>query len=82
MPFSGKHYGLSAGLNRLGFAFIEGKANFLAAQIPGAEEAFTTLQKAGVIVRPLRGYGMTGWLRLTVGTEAQNARLLTELGRL
>jgi len=73
---------LSAGLKQLGFAFIDGKANFLAAQIPKAEEAFTTLQKAGVIVRPLRGYGMTGWLRLTVGTEAQNARLLAELAKL
>ena len=73
---------LSAGLNKLGFAFIDGKANFLAAQIPKAEEAFTTLQRAGVIVRPLRGYGMTGWLRLTVGTEAQNARLLSELATL
>ena len=73
---------LSAGLNKLGFAFIDGKANFLAAQIPKAEEAFTILQRAGVIVRPLRGYGMTGWLRLTVGTEAQNARLLSELAKL
>ncbi|MEY3949396.1 MAG: hypothetical protein RJB43_751, partial [Verrucomicrobiota bacterium] len=73
---------LSAGLKQLGFAYIDGKANFLAAQIPQAEEAFTTLQKAGVIVRPLRGYGMTGWLRLTVGTEAQNARLLSELAKL
>ena len=73
---------LSAGLNKLGFAYIDGKANFLAAQIPKAEEAFTILQKAGVIVRPLRGYGMTGWLRLTVGTEAQNARLLSELAKL
>ena len=73
---------LSAGLKQLGFAYIDGKANFLAAQIPKAEEAFTVLQKAGVIVRPLRGYGMTGWLRLTVGTEAQNARLLSELAKL
>jgi histidinol-phosphate aminotransferase len=73
---------LAEGLKRLGFAYIDGKANFLAAQVPKAEEAFTVLQKAGVIVRPLRGYGMTGWLRLTVGTEAQNARLLAELAKL
>ncbi len=73
---------LSAGLKLLGFTYIDGKANFLAAQIPKAEEAFTVLQKAGVIVRPLRGYGMTGWLRLTVGTEAQNVRLLSELAKL
>jgi histidinol-phosphate aminotransferase len=73
---------LSAGLQKLGFAYIDGKANFLAAQIPQAEDAFLKLQKAGVIVRPLRGYGMTGWLRLTVGTAEQNARLLTELAKL
>lgn len=72
---------LSDGLRRLGFEFIPGHANFLAAKIPNAEEAFTTLQKAGVIVRPLKGYGMGGWLRLTVGTPAQNERLLSELSK-
>jgi histidinol-phosphate aminotransferase len=73
---------LSEGLKALGFKYIDGKANFLAAQIPNAEEAFIKLQKVGVIVRPLKGYGMTGWLRLTIGTEAQNARLLSELKKL
>ena len=73
---------LKDGLNALGYKYIDGKANFLAAQIPNAEVKFTALQKVGIIVRPLRGYGMTGWLRLTVGTESQNARLLTELARL
>lgn len=72
---------LSDGLRRLGFEFIPGHANFLAAKIPNAEAAFTTLQKAGVIVRPLKGYGMGGWLRLTVGTPAQNERLLSELSK-
>lgn len=72
---------LSEGLRTLGFEFIPGHANFLAAKIPRAEEAFTALQKVGVIVRPLKGYGMTGWLRLTVGTAAQNARLLAELAK-
>ncbi len=72
---------LSKGLNSLGFEFIPGHANFLAARVPRAEEAFTALQRAGVIVRPLKGYGMVGWLRLTVGTPAQNVRLLAELAK-
>lgn len=72
---------LSEGLNRLGFEFIPGHANFLAARVPRAEEAFTALQRVGVIVRPLKGYGMVGWLRLTVGTPAQNVRLLAELAK-
>lgn len=73
---------LGGGLRELGFEYIEGRANFIAAKIPDAEAVFTRLQKAGVIVRPLRGYGMTGWLRLTVGTRAQNTRLLGELAKL
>lgn len=72
---------LAAGLTALGYEYIDGKANFLAAKIPDADAVFTRLQKAGVIVRPLRGYGMVGWLRLTVGTSAQNARLLAELAQ-
>lgn len=72
---------LSEGLNSLGFEFIPGHANFLAARVPRAEEAFTALQRVGVIVRPLKGYGMVGWLRLTVGTPAQNVRLLAELAK-
>ena len=72
---------LAQGLQALGYPFIEGKANFLAAQIPDADNTFQRLQKAGVIVRPLKGYGMTGWLRFTVGTEAQNARLLATLAQ-
>jgi len=72
---------LAAGLTALGYEYIDGKANFLAAKIPDADALFTRLQKAGVIVRPLRGYGMVGWLRLTVGTSAQNARLLAELAQ-
>ncbi|MBM3826358.1 MAG: histidinol-phosphate transaminase [Verrucomicrobia bacterium] len=72
---------LSAGLNSLGFEFIPGHANFLAARVPRAEEIFTALQRVGVIVRPLKGYGMVGWLRLTVGNQAQNARLLAELAK-
>ena len=72
---------LAAGLTALGYEYIDGKANFLATKIPDADAVFTRLQKAGVIVRPLRGYGMVGWLRLTVGTSAQNARLLAELAQ-
>jgi histidinol-phosphate aminotransferase len=73
---------VSQGLKAMGFKYIDGKANFLAAQIPNAEEVFIKLQKLGIIVRPLKGYGMTGWLRLTIGTQAQNNRLLDELKKI
>ena len=70
---------LAAGFRRLGWNFIDGRANFLAVQVPDADATFQRLQRAGVIVRPLRGYGMAGWLRITVGTAAQNERLLAAI---
>ena len=70
---------LAAGFRRLGWSYIDGRANFLAVQVPDADATFQRLQRAGVIVRPLRGYGMAGWLRITVGNAAQNERLLTAI---
>jgi histidinol-phosphate/aromatic aminotransferase/cobyric acid decarboxylase-like protein len=30
----------------------------------------------------MKAYGMPAWLRVTIGTEAQNLRLLTGLGEI
>ena len=67
---------LTTGFQKLGFEYIDGRANFIAVKVPGADAVFNRLQRQGIIVRPLRGYGMTDWLRITVGTAAQNTRLL------
>ncbi|MDR1816807.1 MAG: histidinol-phosphate transaminase [Puniceicoccales bacterium] len=48
-------------------------------KIPDAARVFDVLQRRGVIVRPLAGYGMPDSLRVTVGTAAQNERFLREL---
>ena len=40
---------------------------------------FDALQRRGVIVRPLKIYSLPEWVRVTVGTPAQNERLLAEL---
>ena len=37
------------------------------------------LLKQGVIVRPIGGYGLPEWLRVTIGTEPENARFLEAL---
>ena len=72
---------LTEGLSRLGLRHIPGEANFLAFEIPGATETFLRLQREGIIVRPLKGYGMPEWLRVTVGLPDQNARFLSALAR-
>jgi histidinol-phosphate aminotransferase len=42
---------------------------------------FDALQRLGVITRPVKGYGLPEWLRVTVGTQAQNERLLASLAK-
>lgn len=53
--------------------------NFITFKIPNARRVFESLLRQGVIVRPIAGYGLPDYLRVTVGTEAQNRRFLTAL---
>lgn len=73
---------LSGGFLSLGFEYIPSVANFIAARVGDGAKAFVELQKRGVIVRPMGGYSMPEWVRVTVGTPDQNDRCLRELGAL
>jgi histidinol-phosphate aminotransferase len=67
---------LTKGFKQLGLEVAPSAANFLLVKVGDGNAAFQKLQKAGVIVRPVGGYGLPEWVRVTVGTKAQNARLL------
>ena len=70
---------LLAGLKRLGLEHIPSHGNFVTFKVPGAAEVNQRLLKQGVIVRPIAGYGLPDWLRVTIGTEPDNARFLEAL---
>ena len=70
---------ITVGLKRLGFSFIPSCGNFLTFKLDDAAAVNQKLLKQGVIVRPLGGYGMAEWLRVTIGTEAENLRFLEAL---
>ena len=70
---------LLAGLKRLGLEHIPSHGNFVTFKVPGAAEVNQKLLKQGVIVRPIAGYGLPDWLRVTIGTEPDNARFLEAL---
>src|SRR6056297_3273410 len=74
---------LRDGLIELGAAVIPSVANFVLARFDrlGADLNEELLHK-GVIVRPVGNYGLGNYLRITVGTEAQNRRLLKALGEM
>lgn len=74
---------LTAGLKRLGVAVIPSAANFVLARFdrPGGELDEQLLRR-GIIVRPVGNYGLDDYLRITIGTEAQNKRLLDTLAEI
>ena len=71
---------LEAGLQALGLSWIPSRGNFLAVDFGrDAAPINAALLRQGVIVRPVAGYAMPTFLRVSVGTEAENARFLDAL---
>lgn len=72
---------LQRGFAALGLEWVPSVANFLLVRVGDGMAAFEALQRRGIIVRPVRSYGLPEWIRVTVGTREQNERLVSELGR-
>lgn len=73
---------LEAGCRRLGLTTVPSVANFLLIKVGDGLSTFTRLQARGLIVRPMKSYGLPEWVRVTVGSREQNERLLRELAAL
>ena len=70
---------LVAGLQRLGLEHIPSYGNFVTIKAGDGAAVNQKLLRQGVIVRPIGGYGLPEWLRVTIGTEPENARFLEAL---
>jgi histidinol-phosphate aminotransferase len=70
---------LETGFRALKLEYVPSVANFILVKVGDGARIFDALQRRGLIVRPMKPYGMPEWLRITVGTRAQNDRLLTTL---
>jgi histidinol-phosphate aminotransferase len=64
---------------RLGLQFVPSAANFLLVRVGDGQKTFNELQKLGVITRPMGGYGLPEFIRISVGTPAENARCIEGL---
>ncbi len=64
---------------RLGLEFVPSCANFILVRVGDGDRVFTELQRRGVIVRPMRGYRLPEWIRVTVGRPEENRRFIREL---
>jgi len=71
---------IAEGLQKLHLEQIPSVANFIAFDCGrDAMPVYQALLREGVIVRPLGGYGMPNFLRVTVGTSRENERFLQAL---
>jgi len=76
---------LRRGLEALELQVLPSAANFVTVLLGSPAEAdriVEGLTRRGVIVRPLRGFGLPSAIRVSVGLAEENALLLAELGGL
>lgn len=70
---------LTSGLDGLGLRYVPSRANFLLVEVGDGAALAKNLEQHGLIVRPVAPYGLPSWLRISVGSESNNARLLAAL---
>ena len=70
---------ITEGLQCLGLEFIPSFGNFVSFCTGEATAIYRQLLQKGVIVRPIAGYGMPEYLRVSIGLESENARFLSAL---
>jgi len=59
--------------------FVPAVANFLMANVGDGCAVFDQLLRRKIIVRPLKGYNLPQWVRISVGTMEQNRELIAAL---
>ena len=64
---------------KLGLEFIPSAANFILVRVGDGQRVFNDLQKLGIIVRPMGGYQLPEWIRISIGTPRENKRCLEAL---
>jgi histidinol-phosphate aminotransferase len=58
----------------LGLEFVPSAGNFILVRVKEGQRVFDEMQKLGVIVRPMGGYQLPEWIRISVGTPEENER--------
>jgi histidinol-phosphate aminotransferase len=71
---------LYAEIENLGLEYIPSETNFFLIDLKReAEPVFESLLMKGVIVRSMKSYGLSEYIRITVGTEEENSSFITAL---
>ncbi len=68
-----------AALVERGLEYVPSYANFMLIKTGDGDRVFREMLKQGVIVRAMSSYKLPDWVRISIGTEAQNQRCLEVL---
>ena len=66
-------------LRLLKLEYVPSHANFILIRTGSGRKVFEAMQKLGVIARPMDGYQLPEWIRISIGTRAENQRCLDVL---
>ena len=58
---------------------VPSAANFILVRVGDGARVFSEMQKLGVITRPMGGYQLGEWIRISIGTPKENERCLEAL---
>lgn len=70
---------IEGGLRARGLDYVPSVVNFLLVKVGRGREVSQALQRHRVIVRPVDVYGLSPYIRVTIGTQAENAQFLAAL---
>ena len=70
---------IERGCEELGLVFERSYANFMLIRVGDGAATTRELMKRGVIVRPMAGYGLPEYIRVSYGVEEENRRLVRAL---
>ncbi len=77
--FAGLQFFENALRHELKLEFVPSHANFILVRVSNGQKVFEAMQKLGVIVRPMGGYQLPEWIRISIGTPQENERCLDAL---
>ncbi|MGH8100015.1 MAG: histidinol-phosphate transaminase [Chthoniobacterales bacterium] len=64
---------------KMQLSFIPSSGNFVTVNVGDGPALFRKLLAQKIIVRPLQSYGLSEWLRITIGTGEQNEKCIATL---
>ena len=72
---------LTEAFARLDLHWVPSRGNFVLVEVGDAAQVYERLLRDGVIVRPVAGYGLPTWLRVSIGLPDENERFVAALER-